>query len=219
MRELAVALGYKTASGYQRYEDPALFTKAHLGLDLATRLADVLVGRGDPPIDRSEIMMLAGLGRADVQPREPLPRSNVAPEIIPGDQLVGARDFPIYTSAEGGRGQMLVSYEPIEYVKRPAPLEGVRGGFGMYVVGDSMEPAYCSGDMLLCHPSRPPSAGDDVFVVFENDDGELEGMVKRLVRTAGEKVVLRQHNPPQEFEVERSTIRGLHLIVGSYRRR
>ena len=169
------------------------------------------LGHSDPQRDTAQV--------ASALPERPTPRSNVAPEIIPGDQLVGGRDFPIYASAEGGRGQMLVSYEPIEYVKRPAPLEGVRGGFGMYVVGDSMEPAYCSGDMLLCHPSRPPSAGDDVFVVFENDDGELEGMVKRLVRTAGEKVVLRQHNPPQEFEVERSTIRGLHLIVGSYRRR
>lgn len=60
MRKLATAASYRTASGYQRYEDPDLFTKKYLPLELVEALLPVLAGKGDPPIQPDEVMSLAG---------------------------------------------------------------------------------------------------------------------------------------------------------------
>ena len=132
-----------------------------------------------------------------------------------------APDLPVYSSAQGGPEGMLMSYDPIEWVKRPEPLFNVPSGFGVYVVGDSMEPAYRQGDMILCHPSRPPNSGDDVLVVQRNgpDGQEYTALIKTLVRTDSKRVVLKQYNPPEEFPVARDGIHAVYLIVGKYNRR
>jgi len=59
MEELAKAVGYAGASSYQRYEDPALFTKPYLPLELVMAIAPVLTGRGDPPVTADEVYALA----------------------------------------------------------------------------------------------------------------------------------------------------------------
>lgn len=150
----------------------------------------------------------------------PGPQANVDSDSLRTDGLVGPRDFPIYSSAQGGATGMVLSYEPIEMVRRPEPLFAVKGGFGMYVVGDSMEPVYEQGDMLLVHPGKPPQRGDDVLLVLAGEDAtDHAAMVKRLVSYDDSAVRLKQYNPPKEFEIPRTEILSLHLIVGSYKRR
>lgn len=61
MPALAKAAGFRTASGYQRYEDPQAFRRAYLPMDLTEKLAAALVGRGDPPITSREVAQLAGV--------------------------------------------------------------------------------------------------------------------------------------------------------------
>ncbi|MBB4287525.1 S24 family peptidase [Roseospira goensis] len=135
------------------------------------------------------------------------------------DGLVGDRDLPVFGSALGGpAGEMIVSFEPIEWVRRPAPLDGVNGGFGFYMIGESMSPAFEPGDMILCHPTRPPYAGQDVLVIRRVADGQT-ALVKRLVRVDGRGLVLRQFNPPGEFAVPRDEVVSFHLVVGKYSRR
>jgi len=135
------------------------------------------------------------------------------------DGLVGDRDLPVFGSALGGPdGEMLVSFEPIEWVRRPAPLEGVNGGFGFYMIGESMSPAFEPGDMVLCHPTKPPFAGQDVLVIRHADGGQ-HALVKRLVRMDGTGVRLRQYSPPHEFDVPREDLVSIHLVVGKYSRR
>lgn len=110
---------------------------------------------------------------------------------------------------------MIISYDPIDWVKRPEPLFNVSGGFGMYVVGDSMEPAYRQGDMILVHPNRPANPGDDVLVVVKRTGkDEYEALIKTLASTSGEAIGLSQHNPPDEFDVPKSEIDAVYLIVG-----
>ena len=134
--------------------------------------------------------------------------------------LVAERaDLPIYASAEGGRTGMMISYTPIDWVKRPEPLFNVASGFGMYVVGDSMEPVYRQGDMILVHPNRPPNPGDDVLVVKKNGAEEYEALVKTLAASNDEGYRLRQFNPADEFTVPRSEIQAVYMIVGKYHRR
>lgn len=61
MAEVAQQLGYKTASGYQRYENPDEYTKEHFPIPFVHKLLVVLEGRGDPPIGLADMMPLAGI--------------------------------------------------------------------------------------------------------------------------------------------------------------
>lgn len=142
-----------------------------------------------------------------------------APQVVPGTELVGARDFPIYAAAEGGNGHMLVSFEAIEYAKRPAGLEGVKGAYGIFVVGDSMEPAYRHGDMALVHPGLPPARDEDVILYDHPPDGSAEAIIKRLVSWNAREWHLRQFNPRNDFSVFRADWPTCHRVVGKYARR
>ncbi|MCW2243602.1 LexA family transcriptional regulator [Azospirillum canadense] len=175
---------------------------------------------GDPVVGTGGFMVAA---KAEVE-RRPAPASAPMAQQPRAEGLVGDKDLPVYASAQGGSGMMLISYEPIEWVKRPEPLFGVPKGFAVYVVGDSMIPAYEQGDNILVHPTKPPLPGDDVLVVLGAiEDGMHEAMVKRLVRMDSRRLKLRQWNPPpgeeQEFDVDRVDVVGVHLIVGKYNKR
>lgn len=159
---------------------------------------------------------------------------NVAPEWLergdpmptPGSQpdtpILGARDLPVYAAAEGGVGEVILTYDAIEWVQRPAPLMGVPGAFAMYVVGESMLPVYRPGDILLIHPARPPRADDDVLVVLADRQGQgFRALVKRLRRMAADQIHLHQFNPPAgqmaDFSLDRADIAQVYLVAGSYR--
>ena len=132
---------------------------------------------------------------------------------------VGPKDLPVYGSAEGGPGGMIVDATPIDWVARAEPLLNVRDGFAVYVVGESMEPAYRQGDMILVHPTRPPYRGADVLLTRRLEDGTLAAMIKELVRWTAEVWVVRQHNPAREFELDRADWQQVQVVEGRYNRR
>ncbi len=70
-------------------------------------------------------------------------------------RLADRGDLPVYASAEGGGEVILITSEPMDFIRRPEPLLSVRDGYACYVIGDSMSPAYEQGDLLLLHPGRP----------------------------------------------------------------
>ncbi|MGM5033505.1 XRE family transcriptional regulator [Tardiphaga sp. 803_E3_N1_3] len=139
---------------------------------------------------------------------------------IPGVELVGERDLPIYAAASGGDGHMIVTTDVIERVKRPAMLEGVLGAYGILVVGDSMAKAYRQGDMALIHPNLQPLA-DEVHVFYDHDPrtGEGESMIKNLLSHTADKWRLEQFNPERKFAVDRVDWPICHRVVGKYNRR
>lgn len=141
------------------------------------------------------------------------------PEVTPGADLVGARDLPIYGSAMGGNGQLVVDTHPIEYVKRPSILEGVRDAYGIRIVGDSMEPAYWQGDLALVHPHLPPERDTDVILFDAPPDGQTEAAIKRLTGYSGTEWRLRQYNPPRDWTELRVDWPVCHRVVGKYARR
>lgn len=132
--------------------------------------------------------------------------------------LVGERDLPVFGTAEGGRGAMVVSDDPVEHVRRPAPLENVRDGYAVRVIGDSMEPKFEPGDLILVHPHLPPAPNVDV-VLFSAREGDGHVIIKRLVKFTETEWVLRQHNPLKDFRLKRKDWPKCHRIVGSYSRR
>lgn len=152
-----------------------------------------------------------------------LPRGFV-PTIIPGHELVGDRNFPIFAAARGSReGHQIIAFEAIEYVKRPSILEHVKGAYGIYIVGESMVPAFEPGDMALVHPHLPPARDKNVVLYHNAPTSEAEAMVKRLIRFDDRDWFLRQFNPPdgeeRDFTALRSEWQICHRIVGKYEAR
>jgi phage repressor protein C with HTH and peptisase S24 domain len=127
-------------------------------------------------------------------------------------------DLPVYASAEGGGGAIIITNEPIDFVRRPEPLISVRDGYGCYVIGDSMSPAYEQGDLLLVHPGRPARPGDDCAFIRAQDDGTQEALIRRLLRGTPEKWRVRQFNPAKDLDLDRSHWQKIQLIVGKYSR-
>lgn len=141
------------------------------------------------------------------------------PEIVPGSELVGAKDFPIYAAAAGGRGHLIISFDAIEYVKHPAILEGVPGAYGLLVYGDSMSPAYRHGDTALIHPGLGPAADEDVVLYDHPPNGDAEAIIKHLVSWTEDEWRLEQYNPPKEWTELRGDWPTCHRVVGKYGRR
>jgi transcriptional regulator with XRE-family HTH domain len=143
--------------------------------------------------------------------------------VIPGEAFDGARDLPVHTSAEGGKGQIIVTSDPVEWVVRPAPLATVRGGYGLIIVGESMLPEFEPGDIALVNPHLPPVPDTTCVFYSEVADGEVRAMVKRLVRIAPDAWHVRQWNPPggdkADFKLGRGEWTKSHRTVGKYSRR
>ena len=123
----------------------------------------------------------------------------------------GTEPIPIRSAARGGGDQeMFLEDGPIGYTPRPANLNGVRGAYAIYMIGDSMEPRYEQGWLLHVNPFKPPTRGRDV-VVYKKGDAVL---IKQFVRWEGEALVLRQLNPAEELRVLREEVMECHLVVG-----
>ena len=205
-------------------------------MDAARKLlVDTLARR--PDLDLKNLSLTIGRNHAYLQqylmrgsPRE-LPeaaRHGLAPLLgISPDDLrstvlpMGGRidgDLPVYASAEGGGGAIIITSEPMDFIRRPEPLLSVRDGYACYVIGDSMSPAYEQGDLLLVHPGRPARPGDDCAFIHDQGDGTQQALVKRLLRSTTEKWRVRQFTPAKDFDLDRSQWHKVQLIVGKYSR-
>lgn len=141
--------------------------------------------------------------------------------IIPGRELVGAIDMPVYAAAMGGDGHLIVTFDAIDYVKRPAVLQNVTGGYGILVKGSSMVPAYREGDTALVNPHPPASRDTDVVLYHTppKERGEVQAIIKRLVGINDREWRLEQYNPATEFAESRIDWPVCHRVVGKYNAR
>ena len=143
-------------------------------------------GRGRPPSTGTSSAAGTGLGR-------------------------GVDQIPIRSAARGGGDQeMFLEDGPIGHTPRPANLNGVRGAYAIYMIGDSMEPRYEQGWLLHVNPFKPPTRGRDV-VVYKKDKAAL---IKQFVGWEKDALVLRQLNPAQELRIPRDDVAECHLVVG-----
>jgi hypothetical protein len=148
--------------------------------------------------------------------------SGSAPVIIPGPDLVAQNGemLPVYAAARGGDGHIIVSFDEIERVKMPSVLQGVRGGYGLLIEGESMVPAYFPGDTALVHPHLRPSRGfNHVFYHKPPHGGEEEAIVKQLDAFNDREWTLTQWNPKETWKESRQVWQTCHRIVGKYDRR
>ena len=192
------------------YNPRSLSLRAGLGI---TAVRDIIDGRiASPRYQTLEALArVLGVGVALL--------ANGAPD-QPADRTEAnsPRDLPVYGAAQGGsEGAMVISSEPIQQVSEP--LATVRGGYGVYIVGESMSPAYEQGDVALVHPGLPPRRGADVILIRQDPDGTRHVLVKRLVGWTDEAWKLRQYNPAAEFELPRAEWAEVQTIVGKYNSR
>lgn len=135
---------------------------------------------------------------------------------------VGEKDLPVYSSAQGGPdGAVVVGDRPIEFVKRPEPLFSSPRGFGVLVVGTSMEPAFEQGDTALVHADRPVQHNCDALFINNGDaHGEHQAILKRLLSWDDAVWRVREYEPQRrDFELLRSEWPTAYLVVGKYSRR
>lgn len=145
-----------------------------------------------------------------------------APIIIPGKELVAqsGETLPIYAGAKGGEGHIIVTFDEIERVKMPSVLQGVKGGYGLLIDGDSMIPAYFPNDIALVNPNKRPERGfHHVFYHQPPHGAEAEAIVKWLEGFNDRDWSLKQWNPASEWKESRQVWQVCHRIVGKYDRR
>lgn len=144
-----------------------------------------------------------------------------APPPAPGNfkpppQIFGGRDLPVYVAVEGGKGELLVSTDPIEFVQRPWYLGEVKDGYAVVVTGESMVPVYDPGDMVIVNPRLPYMRGKDHIFVNGAEDGSYRATVKRLVKVTETEWIVEQFNPPGELKLSRSSWIEARRIVGKF---
>lgn len=126
-----------------------------------------------------------------------------------------ARDIPVYGIAVGGDdGDFQFNGTEADRVTRPPGLANARDIFALYVVNDSMYPAWREGALFYVNPNRPPVIGDDVVVEMKPAvEGEAgAAFLKRLKARRGDKIIVEQFNPPREIEFERDAVRLYRVI-------
>lgn len=138
---------------------------------------------------------------------------------IPGNQLVGANDLPVYASVDAGNGVVFVSERPVQTVKRPEPLATVTNGYGVIVAGESMIPIVRPGDTVLVHPHLPPKT-DDLCLFIGEDNGEFRATLKEFrAQTESLWRIKRYHPKEEEFTLRKRDFPRCEVVVGLYRRR
>jgi len=136
----------------------------------------------------------------------------------PGSELVGEVDLPVFGMAEGGRGALIITDEPVDRVVRPEPLLRVKEGYGIIVSGDSMSPAHKSGSTALVNPHLPPRPGDSCIFRSHAEDGTVHICIKELVRATKEEWIVKQYTPAKTFGLKRSLWQECHVVVGNFAR-
>lgn len=144
------------------------------------------------------------------------PQSNVRIGALRIPAVAGPRDLPVMGTAAGslGRGAFRLEGGVIDYVLRPEVLRNVRDAYGIYVEGDSMDPAHPHGELRIIHPHRPCQIGDTVVIAARyTADGPIEGWIKRLVKRTSDKIIVEQYNPKATIEFERSFVESCHKVL------
>ncbi len=90
------------------------------------------------------------------------------------------------------------------------PEVGDPHAYALEISGDSMEPVYRDGDMVIVSPAAPIRRGDRVVVRTARG----EAMAKQLVRQSARRIELRSLNPDHpDYNFELSDIAWVHRII------
>lgn len=156
----------------------------------------------------------------ELAPPPVTPGTTLAPNatIGPKTQVITTNKMlPVLGMAVGGEdGKYIFNGSIIDYVVCPPSLEFVNGAYAVYIDGESMYPRFKAGETVWVHPGKTARRGDDVIVQIKptEDDGSPPwGYVKEYVGRQGNRLVLRQYNPPTDIEFDVDEVLTTHPIV------
>ena len=129
----------------------------------------------------------------------------------------GPRNVPVYGTGSGGDGgDFRLNGQIIDHAPRPPGIANRKDVYVVYLVGDSISPAYEDGTPIYVDPHRRPQPRDYVVVELR---GEREGepgpaFVKRLVARGAGKLKLEQHNPSGPLDpIDESEVVRVHRVI------
>lgn len=149
-------------------------------------------------------------------PAAPTPSASRRPAIQEDERKASGRDLPVLGTAAGAaiqEGAFAIG-EPIAWVDRPRALLGDKGAYALYVVGDSMAPAYCQGAPVVVTASRPPRIGDIVIIQTKNNEhAPVEAWIKRFDGYKNNFLLAHQYNPDATIEFPRERVVAIHRVL------
>jgi len=132
---------------------------------------------------------------------------------IPGGRAAPARRIPLIGLAQaGGEGFFDDGGYPVGggWDEVSLPEIGDPHAYALEISGESMEPVYRDGDLVVVSPAAPIRRGDRV--VARTNKGEV--MAKQLGRRSARRVELRSLNPShQDFNFDLADIAWIHRII------
>lgn len=166
-----------------------------------------------------EIAMALGTTISELEPKF---SASAGPVESPASEFDEAEELPVFGATDTGGGTMIVTLEPVDFIDRPAPLENVRGAYGLIAVSEHMMPEFELGDILLVNPHLPPIP-DSTCVFHRTDRERTITRIRRLLRATTGDWLVKSWNLPTEGEPDtvmpRETWNRCHRIVGRFNRR
>lgn len=126
------------------------------------------------------------------------------------------RDVPVLGIASCGEdGLFELNGETIDHAPRSPRFAGVKGGYALYVSGESMFPWRPSGDPVYVTPHQPAQIGDFVVVQLhpEKAGDPPRAYIKQLVRRTAESLKLHQFNPAEDKTIPMKKVKSIHRIM------
>ncbi len=138
---------------------------------------------------------------------------NGARALPAGGARAGQRRIPLIGLAQaGGEGFFDDGGYPIggSWDEISLPEIGDPNAYALEISGDSMEPVFRDGDMVIVAPAAPIRRGDRVVV--RTREGEV--MAKQLARRSARRVELRSLNPAhQDYSFDLAEVAFMHRII------
>lgn len=213
MEKMAIEMGYKGASSYQRYENATEFTKSYFSKGFIEKLLKVLVGKGSPPIEEAEIYRLSGYPEIDIK-QKPVFLSGLHHAIVPNAvPLISAQQVDMFTK------KSLPKQDMLEYVSVEGDVN--KSAFCLAVSDSSMSPVFNEGDRLIADPSAEIRPGDYVIAKLNT---EIAATIRKYrVRSIedGEPIIdLMPENPDYpKMTISKSSPGTIYAKIVEHRRK
>jgi phage repressor protein C with HTH and peptisase S24 domain len=132
---------------------------------------------------------------------------------MPGGRGLAQRRIPLIGLAQaGGAGYFDDGGYPVggSWDEVGLPEVGDPHAYALEISGDSMEPVFRDGDLVIVSPGAPIRRGDRVVV--RTSEGEV--MAKQLARRSARRVELRSLNPAHpNYNFDLTEVQWIHRIV------
>lgn len=180
------------AQNVRRHREAAGMSQAELakaiGVKSQNTIATLELGGGTKHL--SKIAKALKVRLVDLDPSAEQEETVIIPQGSGGEQ----RD--VYASVEAGAGALVVSNEPIQRTQGPRSLEGVRGGYGILVVGESMIPVIRPGYIVWLNPHLVPRVGEICVFTFEAH-GEVRATIKEYCGQSPDSWMVKRYQPKE----------------------